>query len=174
MPRYALFRDYDPSMTRTQIDGMVMAGGAALQMYVYRGDAQPHSEPHGISWVRSYWQPGGAWGVCVFEAPSLPVLAGFQDLCGTPYLDAMEVEEEEGPAHLSDTPNVALTQFRAADTPLTTLSAEAPEAARQLVRAYYCAERRQAFALFPKGTEASVAGIGPVAEVVELSPAEYQ
>jgi hypothetical protein len=43
-----------------------------------------------------------------------------------------------------------------------------------MVRAYYSAERRQAFALFSKGTEDSLAGIGPVATVVELSPAEYQ
>ncbi len=174
MPRFALFRDYDPSTTRAQLDGVALAGAAALQTYVYRGDTEKHAEPHGISWVRSYWEPGGRWGMCVFDAPNLAVLAGFQELCGTPYIDAMEVEEVAGTVAGSADNQLAVTMALAeADPADSALSQALAGAAPHLVRAYRSPNRNSAVALVHRDARLEPRLQSAAARVVELSPADY-
>lgn len=174
MPRFALFRDYDPTTTRAQLDGVALAGAAALQTYVYRGGSEQHHEPHGISWIRSYWEPGGRWGMCVFDAPNLAVLAGFQELCGTPYVDAMEVEEIPGDASGSPDPQLALTMQLPPALPLRTALRDAlPASIGRLVRAYSSPDRHSVVALLHGSTAEDVGAKVPAARVIELTPADY-
>lgn len=174
MPRFALFRDYDPSTTRAQLDGVALAGAAALQTYVYRGGTEQHAEPHGISWVRSYWEPGGRWGMCVFDAPNLAVLAGFQELCGTPYVDAMEVDELPGLVAGRADDQLALTMgLPEAPTADSALNAALAGAASHLVRAYRSSSRNSVVALLHRDAAGKPDVPAGAARVVELSPADY-
>ncbi len=177
MPTFALHREYDPSMTRAQIDGVALAGAAALQTFLYRGGERPVAEPHGISWVRSYWQPGGTWGMCLFEAPSLQVLSAFQELCGTPFLDAMEVEELSPPDANGD-PQVAVAVSvdpEPSESPDVTMRNALGLAAFDCVHSYWASARNSGVALLSTTPSQRIPGATILAEsVVHLQPSDYQ
>jgi hypothetical protein len=184
MPKYALLRQFDPAMTRAQLDGLALQNQAALATYIYRGGSEPRSGDHGIRWIRSYWEQGGTWGMCLYESPDLPSLADFQEFCSMPFLEGREVQEldrETGAASASDgLPRVALTLKVPADAaePGTFLAGLAPDRATWL-RAYWDPERRRATALFattsPEAFLADVRNVdGRPATIVEITPEEYQ
>jgi hypothetical protein len=172
MPKYALFRDFPPTLSRTELDGMVIATQAALQSYIYRGEAYPSTVPHGINWVRSYWQPGGSWGMCVFEAPNLSVLSAFQDACAAAFIDAMEVEETA--SNLSVPTPIAVTvplAFGNAD-PLSSAEEAVGLSRRDVGRVYWNGERKTVIALVACEPAAETQ-LEIATGVIELKPAEY-
>lgn len=181
MPKFALTRFYDPVMTRAQLDGHALQGIAALQNYIYRGGDRPLDTDHGIQWLRSYWQPGGTWGICVYEAPDLRVLSDFQELCGTPFLAAREVEEVETRLAAESAEALLATEFTAAGT---ATPSDVPAAAAkhlgessELVRAYWDRASRLVTALYqPRRSDDELrAGAGTGAmRVVEINPEEYR
>jgi hypothetical protein len=185
MPKYALLRQFDPATTRAQLDGLALQNQAALATYIYRGGSQPTAGDHGIRWIRSYWEQGGTWGMCLYESPDLPSLADFQEFCSMPFLEGREVVEidREAPGDASTSaglPRVALTVKVPPDEaePRTFLAALAPDPATWL-RAYWDPERRRATALYatpsPEGLVARVGRVdGRPATIVEITPEEYQ
>ena len=190
MPKYTLLRAFDPDMTRAELDGMALASMATLATYMYRGTERPQTSDHGIRWIRSYWEPGGTWGMCLFEAPDLAVLSDYQDLCGTGFIEGREVVEIEGPTlgAGADATRVAVSmrlgRGEESSPPdlLADLSAmtTADDGQTRFARAYWCDETRTATALFETSTpEHFEQRIAPVAErqparIVELRPDDYR
>ena len=186
MPKYALLRAYPPDMTRAQVDGMAMSGLAGLATYLYRGGQVADTSDHGLRWIRSYWEPGGTWGMCLFEAPSLDPLAAFQDFCGTPYLDAWEVEEiladaQDGDAEAAKLPRVAFTLHLDAADPMPApdaITAAAANAEATFVRAYWSPERGAATAVVLSDPAALRSALpeethDSIATIVEFVPEDY-
>lgn len=172
MPRFALSRDYPSDLTRTQIDGMVLASGAALQTFIYRGSDRPSTSAHGISWVRSYWQPGGTWGVCIFDAPDLAILSAFQDLCAAPFHDAMEVEEAAANPNLATSIALQFNMRHTSDDPIAAASTAIGVAPRDVGRVYLSRERSSALA-FVATEPAPTNALRIESGVVEITPDEY-
>ena len=187
MPKYALVRQFNPLMTRSELDGIALANIATLDSYIYRGGSEPKTSDHGIRWVRSYWEQGGYWGMCLYEAPNLDILQVYQDLCGMPVMDSREVVELPGPlegvADLGATDRVAVSfQLDGVSTPeefMSTLVAGGGDPGTGLVRTYWNAEKRLATALFQaKDAHAFAARAAPLAttapaRIVEVTPEEY-
>ncbi len=194
MPKYALLRSFPPAMTRAQLNAKTLANMATLETYIYRGGSEPTHAPHDIKWIRSYWEPGGYWGMCLYEAPNMAVLRDFQFLCGAPFIEGHEVEElgncdstlevPEGQAKVAVTlqlrdeetePNQALEAIthdsheRGADGPCA-----------EWVRAYWNPDTRRATALYvtdePEGLQETLATLADSkpATIVEVYPEEYQ
>ncbi len=174
MPKYALFREYPPALTRTELDAMVLASGAALESYIYRGEDQPTETPHGISWIRSYWQRGGTWGMCVFEAPNLSVLSAFQDLCATPFVDAMEIDEAAGNER-APTPVAATISLKAdvVTDPLAATREVLGDPAVTVGRVYWNVERKIAVSMLEREPASKSDGVKVEAGLVEVRPDEY-
>lgn len=189
LPKFALGRYFDPAMTRAQLDGMAIANLAALSSYIYRGGTTPRTDDHGLRWIRSYWQQGGTWGMCLYESPDVEALIDFQTLCGAPFVDIREVVEIEGdtlPAAVGDriALSLRLTEADAQDpaAALAGFGGSAPDGYRPgLIRAYWDAKERMATALFetsdPSSFEHVVASTAPEARpalIIEVTPDEYQ
>lgn len=64
----------------------------------FEGDGTFARTIAGVRWVRSYWQPGAAWGVCHYAGPDPGSVERWNDICGIPYLEVSEVEVVEGKA----------------------------------------------------------------------------
>jgi hypothetical protein len=153
---------------------MVLMSGAALESYIYRGGSHPTTEPHGIGWVRSYWQKAGTWGLCIFDAPNLSVLSAFQDLCGTPFLDAMEVREAAGNPDIRTSVAATLSLGRAEGVDpmaeaLTALGNPSPEVSW----VYWSTERRLAVSLLAGEPETPREGLKIETGLVEIRPEDY-
>ncbi len=176
-------------MTRAQLDGMAIANLAALSSYIYRGGTTPRTDDHGMRWIRSYWQQGGTWGMCLYESPDVETLVDFQTLCGAPFVDICEVVEIEGGAlpeaiGARIALSLRLTEADAQDpaAALASLGDSATEDSRPgLIRAYWDAKERKATALFetsdPGSFERVVARAQPEARpalIVEVTPDEYR
>ncbi len=190
MPKYTLLRAFDPEMTRAELDGMALASMATLATYMYRGTERPQTSNHGIRWIRSYWEQGGTWGMCLYEAPDLAVLSDYQDLCGTGFIEGREVVEIAGAAPTADdTPTrvaVSIRLDRDQELPSPRLLADlsamatADDGLTRFARAYWCDETRTATALFETSApEHFEQRIAPVAErqparIVELRPEDYR
>ena len=187
MPKYALRRHFSPLMTRAELDGMALASMAALESYLYRGGNTPHSGDHGIRWIRSYWEPGSTFGMCLYEAPTLEVLQDYQYLCNLPFLDAKEVVEVPGPLDRSTTKAahdrvaVSIRLDGAFADPVGALSeVVASRSAAALVRAYWDEQEQLATALFETDDGDEFAEcVASIAEhshprIVEISPEEYR
>ena len=189
MPKFALLRQFSPEMTRAQLDGIALASMATLDSYVYRGGLEPATDDHGIRWIRSYWEPGGYFGLCLYEAPSLALLSVYQNLCNLPYLDGQEVVEMSGPLEGGETDGhsarVAVS-FRLDDaggnpeeqiSRLTELGAASDAG---LIRTYWSEKQHIATALFMTSDSGRFAEqVTPLAErkpakIVEISPEEYR
>ena len=189
MPKYALVRQFNPLMRRSELDGIALANMATLESYIYRGGSRPKTADHGIRWVRSYWEEGGYWGMCLYEAPNLEILQVYQDLCGMPVLDAREVVDLPGPLEgiepSGEGERVAVS-FRLKETgeapqqQMERLAGGGASADAGLVRTYWSATQRIATGLFSTrdgsafaGRVASVADVAP-AKIVEVTPDEYR
>jgi hypothetical protein len=190
MPKYALLRILSPAFTRKDIDGMALLAMSALETYMYRGGSTPIDASHDIRWIRSYWEPGGSWGTCLYEAPNMAVLRDFQNLCAMPFIEGHEVQE------LGDTGTTLNTADRedklVANIPMDsngsgsadvfeTLSQWARvQSAAKLVRAYWNAEAGRATALYvtdePDALGQKLAEVmdGSPARIVEVYPEEYE
>ena len=195
MPKYALVRSYDPEMTRAQVDGLALSNIAALDTYVYRGGKTIQTQDHGIRWIRSYWQQGGTWGVCLYDAPDLEVLSAYQDLCASPFLEAREVLDLAPQSDsaggdgarvavdlvLGNGPDGLLDHLAAMANPETKTGTktDSTESVR-LVRAYWSDRDRRVTALYettnPEALEQRMAEVAESqpARIVELSPADYR
>jgi hypothetical protein len=177
---YALFRTYDPAMTRSQLDGIALASLASLDTYVYRGGSSVQLRDHGIRWVRSYWEEGGTWGACVYEAPEADVLAVYQDLCGLPFRSMEEVVELPGPAAAPGGRPLAVELRVDPGADPAERAAALAESDASLIRVYWNAAARHAFALFdardePAAKSRLAAGAArPPASVVEITPDDYR
>ena len=192
MPKYALIRQLDPAMTRAEIDGLALNTLASLASYLFRGEDVPQTGDHGIRWIRSYWEQGGSWALCLYQAPSLAVLTHFQGVCETPFVDGYEVDELSDPEAGRNTGadgdhRVAVTfdlgthgspdaVSRAVSGPV---GAEGRSAAGW-VRTYWDPVGHRATALFRvEDGEAEVSALRKlevqrIAKVVEVDPSEYQ
>jgi hypothetical protein len=177
---YTLFRNYDPALTRAQLDGMALASLATLDTFIYRGGTAMQTADHGIRWVRSYWEQGGTWGLCLYEAPNREILAIYQDLCGLPFRAMEEVVELPGTASTKNGSRVAV-EFRLdpdADAPRH--AALLGGASATLDRLYWNAPGGRAVAVFCVPDESAAKSLlareasGPSAAVVEISPDEYR
>jgi hypothetical protein len=186
MPKYALVRDLDPGMTRAEIDGLALNALSAQQSYLFRGGDVPLSGDHGIRWIRSYWEQGGSWALCLYQAPSLAVLTHFQGVCETPFVDGYEVDELSDPAADGDGSTtgghrLAVTFDLGTDgNPNEVPQAVTSRAEAGWVRTYWDPVGYRANALFR--TEAADAAleelrdpeIQRIAKVIEIDPSEYQ
>ena len=91
MKRFAILRDLPGDFGWEQIDAN------AIQNLIYMGipekDRALAWEPRilGVSWVRSYWQPGSTWGLCLYEAPDVQSVRDWHELCDIAYAGIREV-----------------------------------------------------------------------------------
>ncbi len=188
MPKFSLVRSFSPEMTRAQLDGMALATMAALDTYVYRGGKVIQTTDHGIRWIRSYWEPGGAWGMCLYESPNLDILSDYQELCALPFVAAREVVELDGTSGLAHSEAVRVAVELRLDGEeesrqrLERLcsSLAAGSAGVRFVRAYWTEGERRATALFettePERFEERAAEVTEQrpARVIELGPSDYR
>jgi hypothetical protein len=180
MPKYALERILPSNLTREQIDGMVMANLNALETYIYRGTNEAHLDDHGIRWIRTYWEEGGNFGMCLYEAPNLRVLDDYQRLCGLPYIEAREVEEVPGSTESAGGEHlVAKFDLPAAAAPEDSIEALAGLAqGTPVIRAYWDRDRHRAVALFDSADPVGAARLAaaaatPPTRIIEVDPTEY-
>lgn len=95
MKRFAILRDLPRDLTWEEVDS------ASIQNMIYMGipdrDRALAWEPRilGVSWIRTYWEPGSNWGTCLCEAPDAQSVRDWHDLCEVSYAGIREVEVEE-------------------------------------------------------------------------------
>ncbi|MCZ6544181.1 MAG: DUF4242 domain-containing protein [Chloroflexi bacterium] len=149
MPKYAILRDLPLTLTRTELDGMAMEGLVAADLYPLCRTQQGNP---GIEWVRTYWQPGSNWGLCLYEAPSAEELWDFQRSCGMEAVEIREVTEQrsdvtcDAAGELSDA--IAGSQLTAVEIPLNADGENALAASGTWIRTYSDSERQTAIALY--------------------------
>lgn len=178
MKNFAILRSVPEDLTWTQIDA------AALQNMSYMGLAEDEAdlawEPKvlGVNWVRSYWEPGSSWGVCLYTARDEQAVRDWHDLCQVEYAGITEIEIEEAPG-MDAYPRGFHGPREAA--PLVAVEAPAPGHAPapndwRWIRTYRDAASGAELQLFlPDGatTERPLAERGAVRRVVELRPEDY-
>lgn len=185
MKRFAILRDNDPAATRTDVDAMAMQTIINLRAPNLGVAVMPRFV--GVDWVRSYWQEGNAWGVCLYEAPGPQPLVEYHDMCGPPYVEFREIAEFTAPgAEVTSAGTTALSEGETLFTIETTLEADEPRAASfaslpatltqaagglegsldhvRWVRAYWDGERRRALSLYVTREAATVEALSRVLE----------
>ena len=184
MANYAILRDMDPTWTRADVD----AGAVQTLFNMRLGRRYPELawEPRMIEvdWVRSFWQEGTNWGLCLYTAPESQQIADYHSLCGVPYVEYHEIEEhfspelcdpESGDMMLSDSTVTLFTVELALDVdevgvatferieallgsaaePIPTL-VEGPTDHIQWIRAYWDRTRRVAVAFYAVENESAL------------------
>lgn len=82
---FALFRDITPAVTREDWDAGALRSLLATGMYTdYLG--------YPVRWIRSFWEPGGNWGMCVYEAPGVEEIEWFNRECSFTAIDIREIQ----------------------------------------------------------------------------------
>lgn len=83
---FALFRDITPEVTREDWDAGAVRSLLATGMYVAWAG-------YSVNWIRSFWEPGGHWGMCVYEAPGVEQIEWFNRECSFTAIDIREIHE---------------------------------------------------------------------------------
>lgn len=188
MPKYALIRELDPNMSRAEIDGAALTVLASEKSYVFRGQEVPQDGDHGIRWIRTYWEQGGTWALCLYEAPDFPALTAFEAVCDMPFVDGYEVEEIAGQDQAAlDGDRVAVSmavdgEANAKAAALTMVNGDSRETpdGTSWIRTYWDPEGQRVTALFrvPAGEPNSLVPENPkvdrVTNVVVVDRSEYQ
>ncbi len=93
MNRYAILRQISPSMTRQEVDAAALE--TLFNMSAMNVPEEDAWEPRltGIGWVRSYWEPGGSWGLCLYRAKDAGAVELYHRSCNVPYVEFGEVQE---------------------------------------------------------------------------------
>jgi hypothetical protein len=127
-----------------------------------------------VQWVRSYWQPGTDWGLCLYTARDDEAVRTWHDLCRVPYAGIEEIEVEEGPAAAGEYPRGF--HAPATDAPLVAVEAGvagAVEGPLTHIRTYRYRSGEQ-LSLYLPGPEIPPTVNGPrIRRVVEIRPGDY-
>ncbi len=179
MKRFAILRDVPPDMSWEQVDAAAIQN--MISMGLSEDDRHIAWEPSvlGVSWVRSYWEPGSSWGTCLYTAPDGETVKRWHDLCQVPYVSIREIEVEEDP-EIEDKYPRGFHETRDG-APLVAVEAADPgspalEDGYRLIRKYRYPDSREELQLFlPTGPERPPAPTLPgiVRRVVEIRPGDY-
>ena len=184
MPKFAVLRDLPLTLTRSELDGMAIEGIVAMDIYPYcrREDGDP-----GIEWIRTYWQPGSSWGLCLYEAPSTEELWRFQTSCGLEALEIREVTELVSATASDGTDETAASLAPAAlaavEAPLSAVDVDErglPSATAlpggEWIRTYWDEDRQTAIGLYAAGGGSPDSADGSALHwpVVEIAAAAYR
>lgn len=97
MPRFAILRDLDPNMTQEDVDAGAIQSLFSLAAVNVAYEDRYDPDQGGIGWVRSYWQRGSNWGLCLYTAPDEDALEHFHRTCDVPYVSFSPVAELASP-----------------------------------------------------------------------------
>ena len=93
MKRFAILRDFDPATTQEDID----AGALETLLNMASADLVKGMiwEPglYGVSWIRTYWQPGTGWAMCLYGGETEESIEHYHSLCDVDYVEIREVSE---------------------------------------------------------------------------------
>jgi len=174
MKQFAILRQLPLELGWEDIDA------SAIQNMVYMGlgeaDMDVVWEPRilGVQWVRTYWQPGSDWGLCLYTAPDERAVRDWHDLCHVPYAGIEEIEVEEGPTAAADYPRGFHAPASAA--PLVAVQATAPgalEVPLTHIRTYRYQSGEQLALYLPAPDVAPPASAPRIRRVVEIRPGDY-
>ena len=94
--KFAIRRSLNPTMTREDVDA-----GALQSIFTLSAIGVPPEEAFDprlsrdseLEWIRSYWQEGSDWGLCLYTARSESELELFHTACALPYVSFTAVDE---------------------------------------------------------------------------------
>lgn len=112
MKRFAILRKLDPNLTREDLDSGAVE--SILNLAVQEVDPAEASNPHvtPVNWVRSYWEPGTSWGLCLYTGHDELSIERYHDFCEIPYVTIREVHETEYPENAVPRDKVSLIEPR--------------------------------------------------------------
>jgi hypothetical protein len=180
MKRFAILRDIPPGLTWEEVDS------AAIQNMLYMGipekDRAIAWEPRilGVSWVRSYWEPGSNWGTCLYTAPDEEAVRHWHDLCQVPYVDIRPIDVEEEIGEADEYPRGFHEPYDTA--PLLAVETDEPAAVASegeylWIRTYRYRDSQRELRLYLPSERANLdapPAAGQVRRVVEIRPEDYQ
>lgn len=180
MKRFAILRDVPKDLNWEQVDSSAIQN--MISMGMPESDRALAWEPRilGVSWVRSYWQPGSNWGTCLYEAPDAQTVRDWHDLCEVPYAGIREVEVDESSEAESAYPRGFHESGESA--PLLAVEVacgpDAPAApGYRWIRTYRDPATNEELRLYLPSEAANLDGPpvrGEVRRVVEIRPGDYQ
>jgi hypothetical protein len=100
MKRFAILREVPATLTWPEVDA------SAVQNIINMHATNVEQEVvwtqgrglQGVRWIRSYWEPGNTWGLCLYEGESTGQVERWNFQCGVPFVEVREIEEQEPPA----------------------------------------------------------------------------
>ena len=112
MKRFAILRNLDPNLTREDLDSGAVE--SILNLAVQEVDPGEASNPHvtPVNWVRSYWEPGTSWGLCLYTGHDELSIERYHDFCEIPYVTIREIHETECPENAAPLNKVLLREPR--------------------------------------------------------------
>ncbi|HET7738999.1 MAG TPA: hypothetical protein VFK32_10535 [Tepidiformaceae bacterium] len=96
MRKFAIRRALDPTMTRDEVDAGALQSLfnlSAINVPIEEAFDPRLSRDSELEWVRSYWQEGGDWGLCLYTARTESELALYHTACALPYVSFTAVDE---------------------------------------------------------------------------------
>jgi hypothetical protein len=100
MKRFSILRDVDPAATWADVDSAAVRN--IISMYATGAEPDVAWDRHlaGVRWIRSYWEPGSSWGLCLYEGNSVEQVKDWNVRCQVPFVEVREIEEQESPVRV--------------------------------------------------------------------------
>ena len=99
MPKFLIARAVPPGATREDVDAAALTSIMAFGL-AWMSEEERSRMPNGfgdVIWHRSYWEPNGDWGACIYEGPDAGRIAIANEIC---HLDFEAIERvDESTAH---------------------------------------------------------------------------
>ena len=183
MKRFAILRNLDPNLTREDLDSGAVE--SILNLAVQEVDPGEASNPHvtPVNWVRSYWEPGTSWGLCLYTGHDELSIERYHDFCEIPYVtirEVIETERAEAPALTEADGDPAFLTIEAPSDGIPHGAEAWGDLAPNWVRSYTGIDAKFVVALFqsdgidPEDLEARALANGwTVHRIVEIRPTDY-